>query len=68
MTGRDEKRITFEIDEEGNVALEGHGFHGPECERHIQDLSQALGTPTQVHRKPEYDMRQMTRQMQRGGR
>jgi transketolase N-terminal domain/subunit len=62
------KKITILVDEDGNAKLEGHGFIGIECDRAMQEISQALGERTQVQHKPEYRQVQQNRQVQRGGR
>jgi hypothetical protein len=61
------KKITILIDEDGNCQIEGHEFHGPECEKVIREIEQALGTRTAVRYKPEYRQVQPNRQVQRGG-
>lgn len=61
------KKITITIDEDGNCQIEGHGFHGPACDRAIREIEQALGTRTAVRLKPEYRQVQNNRQVQRGG-
>lgn len=62
------KKITIVVDEDGNAQLEGHGFIGPECDRAMQEISQALGERTRIEKKPEYRQMQVNRQVQRGGR
>lgn len=62
------KKITILVDEDGNAQLEGHGFIGAECDRAMQEVSQALGERTAVQHKPEYRQTQVNRQVQRGGR
>lgn len=44
---------TIDIDPEGNVLIEGHGFKGKACELPA-DLMNALGQPTDVKKKAEY--------------
>lgn len=60
------KKITILIDEDGNCQIEGHDFHGPECEHVIREIEQALGTRTHVQYKPEYRQAQRNQQTQRG--
>lgn len=60
------KKITILIDEDGNCQIEGHDFHGPECENVIREIEQALGIRTQVRYKPEYRQAQRIQQVQRG--
>jgi hypothetical protein len=62
------KKVTIIVDEEGNCQLEGHGFIGTECDRAMQEISQALGERTAIQHKPEYRQVQQNRQVQRGGR
>lgn len=62
------KEIEVIIDEEGNVSVEGHGFKGPECERAMQEVENALGITIRHNYKPEYRQVQAGRQIQRGGR
>jgi hypothetical protein len=44
---------TVDIDEEGNVVIEGHGFKGKACEL-PPDLMSALGQTVDSKKKPEY--------------
>lgn len=48
------QEIVIEIDEFGNVTVEGKGFVGPECEHLTADLEAALGAVEKRTLKPEY--------------
>ena len=48
------REIYIEIDDEGNVTVEGKGFKGPECEMFTKELEHALGTIEKKTYKPEY--------------
>ena len=61
------KKIVVEINEDGDCSIEGHGFHGPDCDRAIREIEAALGTRTSTRCKPEYSERQGNRLTQRGG-
>ena len=63
------KRIVIDVDEKGNCSIEGQGFVGPECEKHIKEVEQALGSTTSSKLKPEHQRRAATgrdRDLQRG--
>lgn len=48
------EKITIDIDEQGNVRVEGHGIVGQDCEALTRDLEEALGVVETRKRKPEY--------------
>lgn len=50
------KQIIIDIDEQGNVSVEGKGFKGPECRQMTAAIEESLGTVENVTLKPEYRM------------
>lgn len=62
------KKVTIQVDEDGNCQIEGHGFSGPECDHAIREVESAIGDRTGVRHKAEYRQIQVNRQVQRGGR
>lgn len=48
------QEILIEIDEHGDVRIEGKGFAGPECQQLTADIEAALGTVEKVVLKPEH--------------
>jgi len=65
-----QKKIVIEIDEDGNVSVDGKNFVGTECGKFIKEVQDALGQTVSSKDKPEYRQRQTTtrRNLQRGGR
>jgi hypothetical protein len=53
--------ITVEVSPTGDIAIEGHGFKGPECEQATRFLEQALGIVRTNARKPEYNQTATTK-------
>lgn len=53
-----QRSITVEVDVDGSVKIEGHGFSGPSCEKATKFLEDALGAVTKRSRKPEYARRE----------
>ncbi len=47
------KTITIEIDAEGNVKVEAHGYKGIGCKDATKALEKALGAVTEDKDKPE---------------
>jgi len=63
------KQIVIDIDAEGNCSIEAQNFVGPECEKYIKEVEQALGSTTSSKTKPEHQRRAATgrdRDLQRG--
>lgn len=51
------KTITIDIDPYGNPTIEGHGFHGTECNKAMDAYEQAFdATDSQKKNKPELNM------------
>jgi hypothetical protein len=48
------EEIIIDIDERGNVRIEGKGFSGPDCVKFTEELENALGTVEKRELKPEY--------------
>jgi len=48
------EQIVIDIDEAGNVRIEGKGIVGPDCESLTADLESSLGTVESHVRKPEF--------------
>lgn len=48
------EEIIVEIDETGNVIVEGKGFIGADCQKLTKELEAALGDVQSVKLKPEY--------------
>lgn len=48
------KEIIIEIDQTGNCSIDGKGFKGTECQRHISELQNAIGSTTCSKNKPEF--------------
>lgn len=61
------KTIVIEINEDGDCSVEGKGFHGPECDKLIKEVTQAIGRTESSRQKREYS-EQTTRQTGRVGR
>lgn len=57
-----QKTISITVDVEGHVQIEGHGFHGPDCQKVMRELQVALGDGevTHLRRKPEFFERVQT--------
>jgi hypothetical protein len=49
-----DKEIVVDIDEDGNLSIEGQNFSGPECEKYIKEISESLGEVTHLEHKREY--------------
>lgn len=49
-----EYRVEIEIDDEGNVTADTKGFHGPVCERTLDELLEGIEGPSSDKKKPEY--------------
>ncbi len=52
-----QKKITIEIDSEGNCSIDGEGFVGPECASFIGEIEQSLGKTISTKNKKEYKQR-----------
>lgn len=48
------QEIIIDIDANGDVTVEGRGIEGPECMKLTKEIEAALGTVTQVTKKPEF--------------
>lgn len=48
------QEVVIEIDEKGNVVVEGKGFAGAECTAVTKALEEAIGTVESRKLKPEY--------------
>lgn len=48
------EEITIDIDERGNVTVEGHGISGPDCKKLTEGIEKALGVATKTELKAEY--------------
>jgi hypothetical protein len=46
----------IDIDEDGDVRIEGKNFKGPECDELIRDISRALGSRVKFLKKPEFHL------------
>jgi len=62
------KQIIVDIETNGAVTIDAVGFTGTECQDATKFLEQALGTKTQMQRKPEYHQRRVNDQRQQIGR
>ena len=51
-----QKHVEVTINPDGTVSVEGHGFHGAECQRAMTEIVTALGggEVTHLKRKPEF--------------
>lgn len=52
------KEIVIDIDENGNVSMDGKGFNGVECDKTMAEIEKAIGTSMTRNKKREYTMRQ----------
>ena len=52
------KEITIDIETDGQVKVEGHGFRGNECTKLTADLEEALGAVESKTFKPEHRLMQ----------
>lgn len=50
------QEVIIDIDERGNVTVEGKGFTGNECTALTKEIEQALGDVEKRTLKPEYRM------------
>lgn len=48
------KEIIVDIDEQGNVTMDGKGFEGTECDAFMADMEKSIGEVTKRVNKPEY--------------
>lgn len=48
------KRVTVEINNDGEVTIETTGFKGEACLKATEAIEKALGVPVQRKKKPEY--------------
>lgn len=48
------QEVVIEIDEHGDVTVEGKGFAGAECVKLTEAIEEAVGTVEQRKLKPEY--------------
>lgn len=55
------KEIIVEIDADGNCSVEGKGFKGPECEKFMQEVCDALGKTTSQRDTHEHSQRDRSR-------
>lgn len=55
------KEVVIDIDENGDCSIEGKGFVGPECEKSMKEIEQALGNVSSSQNKPEYNQRAAVR-------
>lgn len=49
------KIITIQIDEEGNQTVDLVGYHGKGCAAVARVFADAIGSSTEVKKKPEYN-------------
>ena len=56
------KQIKSIINEDGSITMEGHGFVGPECDKCMKVLEEALGKSTMKIKKPEYFQKDIRKQ------
>jgi len=48
------KEIEVTIDQDGNIEVEMHGYHGKGCHEILQKISAALGKTVKVTKKTEF--------------
>lgn len=48
------KEFVIDIDQQGNVTIDGKNFEGGECQKLSKEIEQALGVVTAVKLKPEF--------------
>lgn len=48
------QEIWIDIDDKGNVTVEGKGFEGADCEAATRELEAAVGDVEKRMKKPEY--------------
>ena len=48
------QEFTIDIDERGDVRVEGHGIDGADCAKLTKELETALGETTKQVKKPEF--------------
>ncbi|MBO7499993.1 MAG: DUF2997 domain-containing protein [Fibrobacterales bacterium] len=49
-----EYRVEIEIDDEGNITADTKGFHGPVCEKTLDELLEGIEGRKEDKKKPEY--------------
>jgi hypothetical protein len=59
--------IEITVTPEGDIAIEGVGFKGADCEHATRYMEEALGVVEQRSRKPEYHQRARQQHQQRLG-
>lgn len=60
-----DKKIVIDIDNEGNISIDGQGFVGTECGSFIKEVSDAIGTTTHSTKKKEYNIKTNVKQKER---
>lgn len=46
--------IIIDIDERGNVRVEGKDINGPDCKMLTKEIEDAIGVVDKIHLKPEF--------------
>lgn len=60
-----DKKITIDIDEVGNISIEGENFQGPECDTFIKEIGKEIGTIKSSTKKKEYNIKTNVKQKER---
>ena len=64
------KEIIIHIDDMGNCSVEGKGFKGPECDKFLQEMCDALGdtkSAVETHEHRQRDRRRGVNQQRTNG-
>jgi hypothetical protein len=59
------KKIIVDIDQTGNISIDGEGFVGPECHNLIKEIGDAIGQTTRSEKKKEYNIKTIIKQKER---
>jgi hypothetical protein len=59
------KKIIVDIDQTGNVSIEGENFQGPECDTFIKEIGKEIGEIKSSAKKKDYNIKTVTKQKER---
>jgi len=59
------KRIIIDIDEKGNISIDGQGFIGTECKSFLKEIADNIGNTINSTKKKEYNMKTNTKQKEK---
>lgn len=59
------KKIIVDIDQAGNISIEGENFQGPECETFIKEIGKEMGNIKNFTKKKEYNIKTIVKQKEK---